>query len=438
MAANPKRISVIGLGYIGLPTAATIASRGVDVVGVDTNAHVVEMIANGRAHFAEPDLDILLRSTVQTGKLRASTTPEPADIFVIAVPTPIKADRTADLSCVKAAARSIAPVLKRGDLVIVESTCPVGATESVCAWIAETRQDLLMPTAAPEGADIHVAYCPERILPGQMLFELTQNDRVVGGVSPACADCARGFYEIFVRGQIFVTSSRTAEAVKLLENAYRDVNIAFANEISILFEALDVDAWEAIRLANQHPRVNVLSPGAGVGGHCIAVDPWFLVAANPDLAGLMNKAREVNDAKPNYILNKVVKQVDRFRDPVVACLGLAYKPDVDDLRESPALMIATEVARLELSRVLVVEPNLEALPAVLEDFGNTELADLKTALADADIIVVLVGHKQFLRVDRRSIYERVVIDAVGAWQLERGVNAHASATRIPPLESADR
>ena len=287
MTTKLNRVSVIGLGYIGLPTAATIASRDIEVIGVDTNPKVVQSIASGKAHFAEPDLDILLRSTVQTGKLRATDTPEPADIFVIAVPTPILADRTADLSYVEAAARSIAPVLKQDDWVIIESTCPVGASESVCQWILDERSDLTLPEADSENSDIHVAYCPERILPGQMLFELINNDRVVGGISQICAERAREFYTLFVRGEIYVTRSRTAEAVKLLENAYRDVNIAFANEVSMLFEALDVDTWDAIRLANKHPRVNVLNPGPGVGGHCIAIDPWFLISADPSRAELM-------------------------------------------------------------------------------------------------------------------------------------------------------
>ncbi|MEO0882814.1 MAG: UDP-N-acetyl-D-mannosamine dehydrogenase [Pseudomonadota bacterium] len=422
MADRPDRVSVIGLGYIGLPIAATIASRGIDVIGVDTNERVAACIGAGKAHFSEPDLDILLRSTVQTETLRVVRKPEPADVFVIAVPTPIKPDRTADLSYVEAAARSIAPVLTCGDLIVIESTCPVGASERVCGWIAEERTDLKLPREGADMTDIHVAYCPERILPGRMLFELIQNDRIVGGVTPACAEKARAFYEIFVSGEIFVTKSRCAEAVKLLENAYRDVNIALANEVSVLFEKLNVDTWDAIRLANKHPRVNVLNPGPGVGGHCIAVDPWFLISANSNLAELMHTARRVNDNKPQHVLDKVAKQIERFKDPVVACLGVTYKPDVDDLRESPALDVATQIAEQGLSRVLIVEPNLHKLPRKLAGIDCTELVDLNTALADADIIVVLVAHKHFRGIDRRNIYERIVIDTVGAWQLQPGAS----------------
>ena len=422
MANDFETVSIVGLGYIGLPTAATIASRGVDVIGVDVNQDVVKSISEGKAHFSEPDLDIMLNSTVTVGKLRAVTEPEPADVFVIAVPTPMTNDKTADMSYVEAATRAISKVIKKGDLIILESTSPVGATEQMCQWLGEERSDLRMPVDDSAEHDVHVAYCPERILPGQMLFELINNDRIIGGVTSACAEKAKEFYGLFVRGELFVTKNRTAEAVKLLENAYRDVNIAFANEISVLFEEMNVDTWEAIQLANRHPRVNILTPGPGVGGHCIAIDPWFLIAASPEKTKLMSSARTINDTKPDHVLTKINRQIERFRDPVVACLGLAYKPDVDDLRESPALKIAETVADKGLSRVLIVEPNLETLPAALTEKKNVEFTTTETAISEADIIVLLVAHKQFKSIDRRDIYERIIIDTVGAWQLERRVS----------------
>ncbi len=407
---------MIGLGYIGLPTAATIASRGIDVIGVDINEDAVKLINEGKAHFAEPDLDILLQSTTQTGKLRATTTPEAADIFVIAVPTPLLADHTPDLSFVEAASRSVASVLQPGNLVILESTSPVGTTQRMCEWIAQERPDLNLPHADPDNCNINVAYCPERILPGQMLFELVSNDRILGGMTESCSSRACEFYELFVRGELHWTNAATAELVKLLENAYRDVNIALANEVSILCDQLDLDPWEAISFANRHPRVNILSPGSGVGGHCISVDPWFLISAASEQTPLMRTARQVNDIKPKVILAKIRKQLSRFRDPVIACLGLSYKPDVDDLRESPALDIVRELSNDRAAKILVVEPNLNELPATLSSQTDLELVDLKEAIEKADVIALLVGHKQFRKVDRRSIYERVIIDAAGLWQ----------------------
>ncbi|MBL4596046.1 MAG: UDP-N-acetyl-D-mannosamine dehydrogenase [Robiginitomaculum sp.] len=412
-----SKISVIGLGYIGLPTAATLASRGVDVVGVDVNESAVNAISKGKAHFSEPDLDMLVQSAVSTKKLRAQTTPEEADAFIIAVPTPFLDDHSGDLSYIQAAGRAIAKVLKPGNLVILESTSPVGTTQKLCEWIAQERPDLRLPDTHLDTPDIHMAYCPERILPGRMVFELVENDRIIGGMTERCTDKATALYEIFVRGELHRTNAPTAELVKIMENAYRDVNIAFANEISTVCDALNLNAWEAISLANRHPRVNILNPGPGVGGHCIAIDPWFLISHLPEKTRLMRMARKVNDAKPNEVLDKVRHQIDRFRKPIVACLGLTYKPDVDDLRESPALHIVEVLAKESNAELLVVEPNIAQLPATLTNYERVKKIKLDEALERADIIVVLVGHKKFAKIDNRKIHESVVIDTIGLWQV---------------------
>ncbi len=414
MKTDFKRISVVGLGYIGLPTAATIAARNIDVIGVDINQSAVEKISQGEAHFSEPDLDILLRSTVSTKKLRAVTQPEAADAFLIAVPTPFIDDHAADLSFVEKAVRSIAKVLEPGNLVILESTSPVGTTQLICEWIAKERPDLRLPYEHRDKPDINVAYCPERILPGRMVWELVQNDRIVGGMTEHCAKRAKSLYEIFVQGEIHLSNAHTAELVKLIENAYRDVNIAFANELSILCDKLDLNVWDAIKLANRHPRVNILNPGPGVGGHCIAVDPWFLIHGSPDETPLMKTARQVNDGKPQIIISTIEKQIDRFREPVVACLGLAYKPDVDDLRESPALQITKTLMKNETAELLIVEPNIDELPASLTG-DHVHKVDLDEAIEKADIVLLLVAHKQFAALDPRKINETVIIDTVGLW-----------------------
>lgn len=408
-----QTISVVGLGYIGLPTAATFATRGVEVIGVDVNERVVDRLNAGKAHFSEPDLDILLEAAVSTGKLRGVAKPEAADAFIIAVPTPFHDDRSADLSYVEKAARSVAKVLRKGDLVILESTSPVGTTKAIAGWIKEERPELSMPNERTAG-DINLAYCPERILPGRMVFELVENDRIIGGMSPACGQKAADLYKLFVRGKLLQTKAPIAELVKLIENAYRDVNIAFANELSVLCEKLDLDVWEAIRLANHHPRVNILSPGPGVGGHCIAVDPWFLISAEPELTRLMRSARDVNDAKPEHVLTRVRASMERFKQPVIACLGLAYKPNVDDLRESPALQITKALAEMQAD-VLVVEPHVETLPKSLSGRGNVKLTDMTTALKQADIVLLLVAHDAFRDVEREVLLGKNVIDSVGLW-----------------------
>jgi UDP-N-acetyl-D-mannosaminuronic acid dehydrogenase len=404
-------VCVLGLGYIGLPTAATIASRGVDVVGVDVKNSVVDRLNAGEAHFAEADLDSLLSAAVINGKLRGALVPEAADVFIIAVPTPFLDNKNADLSYVEAATREIAKVLEPGNLLILESTSPVGTTAAICKWIEAERPELKAPTNQG-GGDFHVAYCPERILPGRMVFELVENDRVIGGISSKCSARAAELYSLFVRGELLFTSAGVAELVKLIENAYRDVNIAFANELSMVCEKLDLDVWEAINLANRHPRVNILNPGAGVGGHCIAVDPWFLISAEPELTPLMRTARDVNDTKPEFVLSRVRNQLERYKTPVVACLGISYKPDIDDLRESPALLIAEKLAS-EGVELIIVEPNIEELPESLSSATNVSHATLGAALDQADIILLLVGHSQFKKIEHSRVLRKSVIDTVG-------------------------
>lgn len=412
----PASVVVIGLGYIGLPTATALATRGVNVIGVDVNERVVESINRGEPHFAEPDLAIAVSGAVSQGLLRAKTEAEPADAFIVAVPTPFLDDHSADLSCVEEAAGSIAPVLKPGDLVVLESTSPPGTTQRLSAWLAALRPDLTFPHEARDAADIHVAHCPERVLPGRIMIEIVTNDRAVGGMSPCCANAARDLYSTFTKGDIHLTDATTAEMAKLSENAYRDVNIAFANEMSMVCDHLGIDVHEVIALANRHPRVNVLQPGPGVGGHCIAVDPWFIVAAAPEQAKLIRLAREVNDSKPGYVVDEVAQAARKFNEPVIACLGLTFKANVDDLRESPALHITTQLAQADLGRVLVVEPNVKELPTALAGTSKVELVDLKSALGKADIVVLLVDHDVFRDVHKAALRDKVVFDTRGIWR----------------------
>lgn len=411
-----EKVSVVGLGYIGLPTAAVIASKGVSVLGVDVQARVVETLNAGEIHIVEPDLAGILKSAVTAGNFRASLQPEPADVFVIAVPTPFKGDHEPDLSFVEAAARSIAPCLRKGSLVILESTSPVGTTEEMVKWLAQERSDLSFPVAGQTPADVFVAYCPERVLPGRVLHELVANDRVIGGITAACAERAIDFYRLFVQGQCLATEARTAEMAKLTENAFRDVNIAFANELSLICDRLGINVWELIKLANHHPRVNVLQPGPGVGGHCIAVDPWFIVHSAPEQAQLIATARRVNDSKPHAVIEKIRQALgDREDGRTVAMLGLAFKPDIDDLRESPALEIAAHMAREHTGPVLVVEPHIEAMPAVLQKFGHVRLVSATEAIEAADVVVLLVNHSQFKLVDPLTLKDKTLIDTRGLW-----------------------
>ncbi|ELP8106283.1 UDP-N-acetyl-D-mannosamine dehydrogenase [Vibrio vulnificus] len=401
-----ETISVIGLGYIGLPTAAMFASRKKKVIGVDVNQHAVDTINQGKIHIVEPDLDMMVHAAVSGGYLKATTTPEAADAFLIAVPTPflpcLEGDIPApDLSYIEAASKAIAPVLKKGDLVILESTSPVGATEQMAAWLAEARSDLTFPQTHGEEADVNIAHCPERVLPGHVVRELVENDRVIGGLTAKCSARAVELYKTFVQGECVITNARTAEMAKLTENSSRDVQIAFANELSIICDKLDINVWELIALANRHPRVNILQPGPGVGGHCIAVDPWFIVSKTPKEAQIIHTARKVNDSKPQWVINKVKLAIADFlqanpdrtaSEVTVACYGLAFKPDIDDLRESPAMAITQKIAEMHSGRVIAIEPNIELLPSKL---SNVELLDLVNAQKEADIHIILVDHKEF-------------------------------------------
>jgi UDP-N-acetyl-D-mannosaminuronic acid dehydrogenase len=411
-----EKIAIVGMGYIGLPTAAVIANEGISVTGIDINRHAVDTINRGEIHIVEPDLDRMVRQAVMSGKLRASATPEPADAFLIAVPTPFKGNHEPDISYVEAAALSIAPVLAKGNLIILESTSPVGTTEHFAKLLASKRSDLRFPQHDEgENADIQIAYCPERVLPGHILRELIENDRIIGGLTAQCANRAASLYKIFVKGSCIETDARTAEMVKLTENSFRDVNIAFANELSLICDKLGINVWELIRLANHHPRVNILQPGPGVGGHCIAVDPWFIVHSAPEQARLIRAAREVNDSKPHHVLKKIREAAASITNPVIACLGLAFKADIDDLRESPSLDIVHELGKEGFARLLVVEPHINALPAELAVMPNVELLSLDEAIKRADVVVLLVNHKVFVGMGKNDLQGKTVIDTRGVW-----------------------
>ncbi|MCY3002106.1 MAG: UDP-N-acetyl-D-mannosamine dehydrogenase [Planctomycetota bacterium] len=398
-AGDGLRVCVVGLGYIGLPTASILGTKGCRVFGVDVSPQVVDTINAGRIHIEEPDLDLIVKAAVQAGNLTAATEPCEADVFVLAVPTPIQADKQPDVSMVEAAARSIAPFVRKGNLVILESTSPVGTTDGIVARVLREAGHAI-------GEDVYVAYCPERVLPGRILTELIENDRVVGGVDDASTEVALEFYQGFVRGEVVGTDSRTAEMVKLSENSYRDVNIAFANELSMVCDRAGISVWEVIRIANRHPRVKILQPGPGVGGHCIAVDPWFIVAGDPQNAKVIKAAREVNDRKPQWVIDKVEQCAKRVVDPVIACLGLSFKADVDDLRESPAVEIVHELKRRNLGELLVVEPHLLFHP-------EFELVKLEEAVRRANIVLVLVDHRPFKRLRRDALNEKILIDTRG-------------------------
>lgn len=409
-----SRIAVVGLGYIGLPTAAIFADNGIEVIGIDTNPDVIASVNAGRPHFGEPNLDLLVRRVVESGKLRATSKMEPADAFIVAVPTPIRAGGQPELSYVEAAAGAVAKVLVPGNLVILESTSPVSTTERMAALMAEQRPDLTFPHQKGELAQIQVAHCPERVLPGRILEEVVNNARVIGGMTRRCAQRALGLYKIVVRGDCRVTNARTAELAKLVENAFRDVNIAFANELSLICDRLKINVWDLIAMANLHPRVNILSPGPGVGGHCIAVDPWFIVAAAPEEARLIRTARLINDGKPGFVCAKVRERAAELKRPVIACLGLSFKKDVDDLRESPALEIVMKLAEEKVGELLVVEPHISTIPAELARHG-LELHDFDRAMERANLVLLLVDHMGFMNVDHDVLKDKIVIDTRGAW-----------------------
>lgn len=420
MNSQFKHICVIGLGYIGLPTAATFAAHEIKVTGVDVNQHAVDMINQGKVHIVEPDLDALVKQVVEQNMLSAQTTPVAADAYIVAVPTPFKDDHQPDLKYIEAAAKALAPYLVKGNLVILESTSPVGATEQMAAWLSAARPDLTFPEQAGEQADILIAHCPERVLPGKVLQELISNDRIIGGMTQRCSTAASNLYKTFVQGGCIETNARTAEMCKLTENSFRDVNIAFANELSVICDKLDINVWELIALANRHPRVNILQPGPGVGGHCIAVDPWFIVAKTPEQARLIRTAREVNDAKPEWVIDQVKIKIADFLqanpektiiDLTVACYGLAFKPDIDDLRESPALEITKKLAEQGLN-ILAIEPNIHELPANMP--SNVKLTALKNS-DQADIHLILVDHKEFKA--QNYIFSEYIVDTKGILDL---------------------
>jgi UDP-N-acetyl-D-mannosaminuronic acid dehydrogenase len=392
-------VCVVGLGYIGLPTAAVLASRGYRVHGVEVDARAADIINSGRAHIVEPDLDILVRAAVETRRLAAHPAPTAADIFVLCVPTPVASDHSPDLSYVRAAALSLVPVLRPGNLVIVESTIPPGTTEELASLV--TREARL------ERGAVFFAHAPERVLPGQILREVVANDRIVGGTDRASGDVCAAFYRTFVSGEVHITSARMAETVKLVENAYRDVNIAFANELSVLADELDLDVWDLIALANRHPRVNILKPGPGVGGHCIAVDPWFLVHAAPGATSLIRQARVTNSRKPGWVVERIRRRADRLKGARIACLGLTYKPDIDDLRESPALEVVRQLSASSDYDLRIVEPNLR-------EHADFNLMTLERALHSADMIVFLVAHREFRTIDKTVLSEKIIIDVCGA------------------------
>jgi UDP-N-acetyl-D-mannosaminuronic acid dehydrogenase len=418
------KISVIGLGYIGLPTAAMFASRKKNVVGVDINHKIVETINSGKIHISEPELEDLLQTALSEGCFRAVTKTEPADAFIIAVPTPFLPAKEEgaipkpDLAFIDSATKAIAPVLKKGDLVILESTSPVGTTEQLAKWLACERPDLTFPHTHGIGSDIRVAYCPERVLPGQVVRELVENDRIIGGLTKSCSEFAVELYKIFVDGECIVTNARTAEMAKLTENASRDVSIAFANELSIICDKLEINVWELISLTNRHPRVNILQPGPGVGGHCIAVDPWFIINAAPDEAKLISTARKVNNLKTKWVVEKVKIAINdilqsnsrmTIEEVVVAFYGLTFKADIDDLRESPSMLIAESVSEFHKGKVLAIEPNVKHLNPSL----NIDLVSFDVAETQADIGVLLVDHKEFKESRKPGV--NILIDTKGIW-----------------------
>ncbi len=399
-----KKICVVGLGYIGLPTAALLANTGYEIIGVDVNSTAVNIINQGHIHIVEPDLGNFVKSAVFSGKLKAYTKPQAADIFMLCVPTPFYMNGGGipepNLEYVLAATKAIAPYIKAGDIVILESTSPVGTT----AQIYET-----LKKAGVDVEQIFLAYCPERVLPGKIMVELIENDRIVGGFNAASTQKVKEFYQTFVRGDVLETDSKTAEMSKLIENSYRDVNIAFANELSILSDVHNINVHEVIKLANRHPRVNILNPGCGVGGHCIAVDPWFLVASDPKQAKLIQSAREVNDYKADWIIEKIkstalVFEIKQNKKPKLACMGLAFKPDIDDLRESPALYITKSLKSQQLN-ILAVEPNIK-------QHSELELINYKKAIEQADIIIFLVKNREFLTLE---IKDKIVLDFCGVF-----------------------
>lgn len=412
---NIEDVAVVGLGYIGLPTAAILATNGLNVLGVDVTDRTVDAVNRGEVPFVEPDLAVHVSGAVNQGRLKASKETPKADAYIVAVPTPFNEDKSADLSYIDAAADGIAPQLNGGELIILESTSPPGATQHLADRILSRRPDLNLDQ--DDESSIFVAHCPERVLPGRVMIELVTNDRIVGGITPKAAEMARDLYRAFCQGEILLTDATTAEMAKLVENSYRDVNIAFANELSVISDKLGIDVWELIELANHHPRVNILQPGPGVGGHCIAVDPWFIVSAAPDSSKLIRQARESNDSKPHWVIEKVKEHLAKGgENPTVAVLGLAFKANIDDLRESPAVEITKLLSETVDGQLKVVEPHIEELPRQLKDIDNIELSSLEDALSAASLVVLLVDHDAFANVTPEELEGKDIIDTRGQWR----------------------
>jgi UDP-N-acetyl-D-mannosaminuronic acid dehydrogenase len=417
-----KTLCVLGLGYIGLPTASTFATHGLKVIGVDTNPAIIKSLNHGLVHIFEPGLETLVKAAIQSGNLVIKDQPQPADAFIIAVPTPFKEEKLADLGYVTSAARSITPHLKKGNLVILESTSPPRTTVDILIPILEE-------SGLTAGKDFHLAYSPERVLPGQILSELIENARVIGGINKESSQAGKTLYSTFVRGEIFMTDATTAEMVKLMENTYRDINIAAANEFARLADRFQVDVWEAISLANRHPRVQILNPGPGVGGHCISVDPWFFVEAAPDLAKLIHTARKVNDSQPGFVKDFLERRIGNVSGKNITALGLAYKPDVDDLRESPAIEIV-HILQEAGAKVTIFEPF--ALDHSID--GVTSARNLEDAVTEADAIVLLVGHTQLKEIDPKHLFKitraRILLDTVNGWDKESFQDAGFSIYKL--------
>ena len=414
------RVSVIGLGYIGLPTAVIIASKGINVIGVDTNTKIIDSINNSRAHIAEPGIEDLLKEAISRKRLIASQDLVKSDVFIIAVPTPFKEEKKADLSYIFSAVDSIAPVLEEGNLIIIESTIPVGTTEKVADYISSLRDDLSIPKINnSKKSNISIAHCPERVLPGRIIEELQTNDRIIGGITENCTKSAVEFYKLFVKSNCLSVDSRTAEMCKLIENSFRDVNIAFANELSVISDQFGIDVFKLIELANRHPRVNILQPGPGVGGHCIAVDPWFIIESAPESSRLITTARKVNDEKPEFVLSQLknlIKETgSKYSDLTISCFGLSFKPNIDDLRESPALEIAKSIESMGFKKVCIIEPNIKTLPSVLAK-KNTSLISIDDGIDQSDILLLLVDHEEFISLEREKLEGKFILDTKGIWR----------------------
>ena len=415
MKEKRQKVSVIGLGYIGLPTAAILAKNGFDVVGIDINEDIIKTLQNGKIHIVEPDLENLVKGAINNKTLSLSSTFIESDVFIIAVPTPLKDSTEPELGFVKSAAQSISEFVKPGNLIILESTVPVGTTAIIKDILEVNRPDLFFSSNESHDEQVYIAHCPERVLPGNILFEITHNDRIIGGLNSESSQKASIFYSSFVTGSIYLTNSKTAELSKLVENSYRDVNIAFANELSTISEEFGIDVWELIELANKHPRVNILQPGPGVGGHCIAIDPWFIVNSAPKNSQLIRTAREVNDNKPRKIIDSLqalARSTGQHSSLNITTLGLAFKKNIDDLRESPAMEIAETVSKMGFNSHNIVEPNIKTLPSNFID-TNTNLCDLEYGISNADILLLLVDHDEFLEIKKRDLSKIKIIDTRG-------------------------